>query len=312
VLDPVKPRPRSPGELCPERAWALLLQLRKRLADGGVFAAPVGVQLDAQGALVETAAHEGTIALRPDRGTAWSTARGSVLPDAARMLDLYLPLLVGTQHAAGFVAGHLAQSLDGRVATTGGVSQFISGEEDLVHTHRLRALFDAVVVGAKTVERDDPRLTTRLAEGPNPTRVILDPRGRLPADRRVFVDGEAPTVLVLGRGAHAEACGSANVRCIEVDCREGWMPVVGVVEALADLGLRRLFIEGGGITVSGFLEARLLDRLHLTVAPVLLGSGRPSIALPAIECLEDATRVSCRHHQLGPDMLFDCSLPRAR
>ena len=96
---------------------------------------------------------------------------------------------------ACYVLGRIAQSLDGRIATTSGASHWISGQEDIVHTHRLRALFDAVVVGAGTVRADDPQLTTREVEGPSPVRVVLDTDRRLDAHYRVF--REAPDTLLL-------------------------------------------------------------------------------------------------------------------
>ena len=75
------------------------------------------------------------------------------------------------------VVAHLGQSLDGRVATVTGSSRFVTGPEDVRHTHRLRALFDAVLVGARTACIDNPRLTTRLVPGRQPARVIVDPNG---------------------------------------------------------------------------------------------------------------------------------------
>jgi len=106
--------------------------------------------------------------------------------------SLFGPLLAAD---SPFVLGRLAQSLDGFIATRSGESHWISGPEDIAHTHRLRALFDAVVVGAGTIRADDPQLTTRLVEGPSPVRVVLDPERRLGAGYRVFRDGP-PTLLL--------------------------------------------------------------------------------------------------------------------
>lgn len=299
---------RKPG-LEADAVWRLLLGLSERVATTGPFASPVGVRLDDSGKLVESSASSGVIALWPKRPQQWALRDGATTtigPAAAQLLDIFVPLCVGPR-AATMVLGHLAQSLDGRVATNAGASQFISGREDVEHTHRLRAFFDAVIVGARTVEHDDPRLTTRLVEGDHPTRVILDPTGRLRADYRVFQDDTAPTLLVRGRGLSPFAS-SGHTEVLELDLEDGWLPVPRVVDALAGRGLKRLFVEGGGITVSGFVDARAVDRLHLTVAPVLLGSGRPAIALPEISSLDEALRLRCRHFSLGPDMLFDCPL----
>lgn len=301
---------RQPGALAAfgsERAWTLLLQVAERLHHTGAISSPVGVTLDAQDRLVEVQPSHAPLVLDPDESRGWSVPETleAELPKATRELfDLFMPLCVGAG-APSLVVAHLAQSLDGRVATASGSSKFISGREDLTHTHRLRAMFDAVLVGARTIEHDDPRLTTRLAPGPNPTRVIVDPSGRLPNTHHVFTEPDAPTMLVRGPGRFEAP---AHVDVVELELEGGWIPAPVLIEALAQRGLRRVFIEGGGITVSGFLKAGVLDRLHITVAPVLMGSGRPSLELPEIATLDEAMRISCRHFTLGPDVLFDCPL----
>ena len=291
--------------LGPKRAWLLLLALVRRIRERGPIDVPTGVGLDSNDRFLELGPSESSLVLDPLAPRGWSAPDESLVPDATtQLLDLFVPLCIGS-HARDLVVAHLAQSLDGRVATASGSSQFISGREDLTHTHRLRALFDAVLVGARTVEHDDPRLTTRLAPGPNPTRVIVDPNGRLPNTHRVFTQSDAPTLLVRGPGAFDAA---DHVDVLELDVCDGWIEAPVLLSALAQRGLRRVFIEGGGITVSGFLDAGVLDRLHITVAPVLMGSGRPSLSLPEIATLDEARRISCRHFSLGPDVLFDCPL----
>lgn len=300
----------QPGALAalgPKRAWTLLLRLSERLHDAGAIASPTGVALDAQDQLVELHPAAAPLVLDPEESRGYSVHESLEveLPSATReLLDLFVPLCVGSG-APSLVVAHLAQSLDGRVATASGSSKFISGREDLTHTHRLRAMFDAVLVGTRTIEHDDPRLTTRLAPGPNPTRVVVDPSGRLPNTHHVFTEPDAPTVLLRGPGRF-DAPGHVDV--VELELQDGWIPAPVLLEALAQRGLSRVFIEGGGITVSGFLEAGVLDRLHITVAPVLMGSGRPSLKLPEIATLDDAMRIACRHFTLGPDVLFDCPL----
>ncbi|MGH1342414.1 MAG: RibD family protein [Nannocystales bacterium] len=291
----------------PKRAWCLLLQLADRLRAGGEISTPIGVALDAEDHLVEVPIERATVVLDPAQSRGWSVPEAlepELPPASCDLLDLFVPLCVGAD-APSLVVAHLAQSLDGRVATASGSSKFISGREDLTHTHRLRAMFDAVLVGARTIEHDDPRLTTRLAPGPNPTRVIVDPTGRLPNTHHVFTEPDASTVLVRGPGRFDAP---AHVDVVELELEDGWIPAPVLLEALAERGLRRVFVEGGGITVSGFMKAGVLDRLHITVAPVLMGSGRPSLRLPEIATLDEAMRISCRHFTLGPDVLFDCPL----
>src|SRR5471030_3393847 len=127
-------------------------------------------------------------------------AAASLAADDPRkaLFDLYLPICRATA-ARPMAIGHLGQSLDGFIATHAGESQWVTGEENILHLHRLRALCHAVVVGAGTVAADDPLLTTRLVPGPNPLRVILDPARRLGADHRVFNDDTAETLYVCAR-----------------------------------------------------------------------------------------------------------------
>ena len=101
-------------------------------------------------------------------------------PGAGGYPRLYAPFLGPAEMPDGcFVLGRIAQTLDGRIATESGMSFWISGPEDILHTHRLRAVCDAIVVGAGTVKADDPLLTTRLCEGPSPVRVVIDTDRRL-------------------------------------------------------------------------------------------------------------------------------------
>lgn len=208
-----------------------------------------------------------------------------------------------------WVLGQLGQSLDGRIATESGHSHYINGPEDIRRLHATRAAADAVVVGAGTVALDDPRLTVREVEGPNPVRVALDPRGTLPADRALFTTADAPTFWIVGTDATPRAeLGAIRAERVSLPATNAGFDPADVIALLRDRGFARILIEGGGRTVSSFLDADLLDRLHVSVAPLLIGSGRPGITLPAIERLESARRPPVRHLRLGSDLLFDLDL----
>lgn len=289
-------------------AWALLQALARRAAAGAPLSRPAGLELDPLGELVELGVGRGAVSVHPD-ATPCFELTGPADAKTVELLELYLPLCVG-ERSAKLVVGHLGQSLDGQIATSSGASQYVTGPENIRHLHRLRALFDAVVVGANTVECDDPQLTTRLVSGRNPTRVVLDPSRRLHGTQVLFRDGAAPTLVLCAHGtekrngfAHAEVLGIAGTGEL--------LPVEGVIAVLRARGLNRLFVEGGGVTVSRFLEARAFDRLHLTVSPVFLGAGRPGVKLPGIDRLEAALRPRVRRFMLGEDVLFDCDFDGA-
>ena len=224
----------------------------------------------------------------------------------AELLDLYLPVALAGRSRPLTVA-HLGQSLDGRIATTNGASCHINGPENLTHLHRMRALCDAIVVGAGTVECDDPQLTTRRVPGPHPVRVVLDPRRRLAAGHGLFQDRAAPTLLVCDE-ALTDRPGPSHVEIIGVPRTDQGLHLSEIVRYLHACGLYGIFIEGGGLTVSAFLQAGLLDRLQIAVAPLIIGSGRPGITLPVIEDLSQGLRPRHRRYAMGEDVLFDCRL----
>lgn len=206
-----------------------------------------------------------------------------VLEDEARALNTVF--FHGVATGRPFVVAKIAVSLDGRIAAPDGTSQWLTGEQARRRVHELRAGADAVVVGSGTVLADDPQLTCRLAEydGPQPLRVILDRRGRVPADRRVF-DDSAETVV----------------------CTGGLREVLSV---LYQRDVRSVLVEGGSSVLSAFLQADLVDRLEVHVAPVLLGeAGRPVLVGPWAPTLAEAPRYGLDNvEQLGDDVVLTLS-----
>jgi diaminohydroxyphosphoribosylaminopyrimidine deaminase/5-amino-6-(5-phosphoribosylamino)uracil reductase len=237
------------------------------------------------------------------------TFRISSAPLPPEWENIFGPLRRGTTNELVTV-GQIGQSLDGRIATPTGHSHYINGAAGLAHLHRLRALVDAVVVGIGTAASDDPQLTVRLVTGPNPARVVIDPGGKLRRDAKVLAaDGVRRLVITT---AEANSALPAGVEVVALRKTEGQIEPAAILEALAERGLSRVLIEGGADTVSRFLAAGCLDRLHVVVAPIVLGSGRTGITLPPIERADEALRVPMRIHHLDDEVLFDCDLSAQR
>ena len=307
------PLPASPDEShdqAQQLAWRVLLaaaEWGRAWGDGTTTEAAFGA--DASGGLIPVHGdgRAAWLQWRPSFG--W--AIGPAAPAAANALfDLYLPICAASGQRP-LTVGHLGQSLDGYIATGSGDSYYVTGPANVRHLHRMRALCDAVVVGAETVARDDPKLTVRRAEGRNPVRVILDPSRRLGAERRVFSDSAAPTIVVCDQAATRASDLPGSVEILAIPSPSGRLGLELLLRALHVRGMYCVFVEGGGATVSSFLEAGLLDRLHVAIAPLFTGSGRPGIQLPARAKIGDCLRPAHRIFAMGGDVLFDCDL-RAR
>jgi diaminohydroxyphosphoribosylaminopyrimidine deaminase / 5-amino-6-(5-phosphoribosylamino)uracil reductase len=296
------------SQLDEAEAWRMLRGLALRAHVGSPVTQACGLLLVGNGHVDEVPIGHGCLDVFPGEMPGYRTET-PLRPEVALLLDLYLPLCIGRE-SAELVVAHLGQSLDGQIATANGAACFITGPEDMLHTHRLRALCDAVVVGCATVVSDNPRLTTRLVDGDCPIRVVIDPEMRTPLERNVFFDGASPTLVLCaqGRAGEQRRRGLAEIEEIETD--GSMLPVSAVLDRLRKHGLRRIFIEGGGITVSRFLQAGAIHRLHLTVSPLFLGRGRPSFSLPEIDGRDQAMRADVRRFALGTDTLFDCQLRR--
>ncbi len=207
--------------------------------------------------------------------------------------------------ASPFVVAQLGQSLDGRIATVTGDSRALNNAHALDHLHAVRAAVDAVVVGVGTVIADDPRLTVRRVPGRHPTRVIIDPHGRAPRDARCFVDDGTPRFCVTASRPKLPE----GVHPIVLPAKFDEIAPRDIVNALFARDLRKLLVEGGSDTVSRFIAASCVDRLHVLLAPIILGSGKPSLDLAPVETTAKALRPRASVHVFPDgDILFDCDM----
>ena len=211
-----------------------------------------------------------------------------------------------------FIVAQLGQSLDGRIATPTGDSRYIGSQPSLRHLHAIRAHVDAVVVGIGTVLADDPQLNVRLVPGRNPARVVIDARGRLPPSARCLEGADGARRIVFRGETVVGPALPPEIEQIHLPVDDhGHFNLVVVTEALGALGFRRVLIEGGARIISQAIDGGIVDRLHLMISPVILGSGQAGLDLAPIAALKEAKRPLVEITMLGEgEVLFDCDLGR--
>ncbi len=231
-------------------------------------------------------------------------------------LRLYLPMILGMEAAhrnkRTFVTGHIAQTIDGRIACESGHSQWISNEANLHHAHRLRALHDACLVGGATVRNDNPRLTVRHVEGKDPQRVIVSGSGRALSSAEPLLVATPPgCILVHGESSRDDLPPMPeDVETWALPDKNGSLDLAVLCDLLYGRGIRSVFVEGGGTTLSQLLQASRLDILHVHIAPRILGSGTPAFRLPEVDSISASTAIEMTHFDLDGEVLLECRTAR--
>ncbi|MEL6447104.1 MAG: RibD family protein [Pseudomonadota bacterium] len=223
----------------------------------------------------------------------WLWTRPDCEPALRQALRIYAPLALASWVSAdqSFVLVHMAQSLDGRVSTVAGHSQWIGNEDNLQHAHRLRALVDGVLVGGKTAIQDKPRLNVRRVSGNDPVRILLsDSETALEALPRV---PGMRTLVLRSRACEIRDAEQSDHEVLPCTRRDGTIDVPELLTRLREAGIHSVLVEGGPKTFRAFHEANAVDWLQLHVAPVLFGSGHPVLELPEITTVDDA--VTLKH-----------------
>ncbi len=211
-----------------------------------------------------------------------------------------------------FVAVKVATSLDGMMAYDSGESKWISGEESRRYSHRLRSQYDAVVIGRNTFVKDNPKLNIRLEGFENHANkvVIIDPAGKtlteLAEANLLRVRGPENVIVAVGAGAHVD--NPAGVKVLEVKTDVGGaLHVPSFLTALWERQIMSIFIEGGAQTFGHFLSQGQVHRLHLFMAPLLIG-GKHGLSwtryFGGTQMSERVSLKRVRHHSLGPDLYW--------
>jgi diaminohydroxyphosphoribosylaminopyrimidine deaminase/5-amino-6-(5-phosphoribosylamino)uracil reductase len=200
---------------------------------------------------------------------------------------------------------HLAQTIDGRMATLNHNSKWISNAENLVYVHRMRALSDSILIGAHTLYHDKPALTVRLVAGPNPVKVVI---GNSAEDFSSILESKDRIIhLVTHPKPHDE-----RIETVCLSGHSGFISPVTILEELYKLGINSVYIEGGAYTTSSFIRENAADLLNFYIAPVILGSGF-SIEFDGISKIEDALSLhNCSYTPMGEGMLIRGSLKQIK
>ena len=220
--------------------------------------------------------------------------------------DLIRGFARAVRHELPEVTLKVASSLDGRIATVSGESQWITGESARADGHRLRASHDAIVVGIGTVLADNPRLTTRMQGGTDAVPVVLDSNLRIPPGAALFGGTRRPIVIC----AHDAPDIALDADIIRVARSGSGIDPVLAMTALANRGLHRVLVEGGGRVSRSLIDAALVDHLVLYLGAVAIPGGIPWLGGDALDRLASAVRPTLRSiGMLGGDAVLRYGLP---
>jgi diaminohydroxyphosphoribosylaminopyrimidine deaminase / 5-amino-6-(5-phosphoribosylamino)uracil reductase len=245
------------------------------------------------------------------------TVVSGVLQDRVRKLNEFF-----VKHATTglpFVTAKFAMSLDGRIATHTGESKWISSDEARAMVHRLRHMHDAILVGANTVVRDDPNLTTRLPEGGrSPLRVVVDSRLRVPLDARIFQQESGGVLVATSDRARGDRLREFEKLGVAVAVLPSVHGRVGLLDLLRHLGGREvisMLIEGGQSMHGSAFDQRLVDKVYAFVAPRIIGGIEAPAAVGGrgVDHLDEATALrDVEVERIGPDVVVSgyCVAPQ--
>ncbi len=211
-------------------------------------------------------------------------------------LKQYLPYVFlstqGKERKSAVTVSHFAQTLDGKIATNAGNSQWIGNEANLIHSHRMRALCDAILIGTNTLKNDAPSLTVRKVAGKNPSKIVV---GNSAAPCFSSLQKEKEKIIYMTSNK-ASCCPGIETVFLKskhksIDCAE-------ILMQLFQRGIHSIYIEGGGKTAASFLESNQLDIIQLHIAPMIMGSGISNFSLAEIQTIDES--ITFKNHTFTP------------
>ena len=241
-------------------------------------------------------------------GAGLEVAEGICQRQAARLNESFFHFI---QNGRPFVLLKLALSLDGKIATRCGDSQWITGPAARRAGHRLRYQHDAILVGVGTVLEDDPQLNVRWRRGNRITKVVLDSRLRTPPQAKLF---ESPDPVVIFHGPEAPRSSvkdlSSKGTLVPVSEKHGQLDWVGVLDELGRMAITSLMIEGGAAVATSALRARIVHKVNLFYGPLMVGGdGKNAVRELGVDDLKDALRLQgTSSRKLDSDLMLEAYL----
>ncbi len=210
-----------------------------------------------------------------------------------------------------FVTLSYAQSIDGRIATVTGDSQWISGDETLQLAQRLRSIHDGILIGVGTVLRDDPELSCRIPNARAPVRIILDSKLSIPIDSKIVKTADRYKTLVLttdkapGKKVKILSEQKLKITVLENDTK-GYIDLRKALNYLAGMGLENVLVEGGSKVITSFLSLGHVSKLVIVTAPIIIGEGISAVGDLGVRNLNDALKLKgAGVKKMGRDIVWE-------
>ncbi len=238
------------------------------------------------------------------------TKVGVLREECDRINETYFKYI---QTGVPFVTLKFAQTLDGRIATVTGDSQWISSESTRRLAHRLRSLHDGIMVGLGTILADDPQLTVRLVKGRSPIRIIPDSRLRISLNAKVLEDQDiAPTIMATTSQADEGKLASLKQMGIEVlmvnEDGRGEVDLEDLFNSLGKRGISSILVEGGAGIITSLFHQGLVDKVVLVIAPKVMGKGIEAVGDLSIRGVSDVLKLSfVRTFRRGEDLVIEAN-----
>ena len=223
--------------------------------------------------------------------------------DLKILMESYLQIIFNKSKYP-YIFGHLAQTLDGYIATESGESRYISSIDNLEHLHMLRAISDVVLVGSNTVKFDNPKLTTRLVKGPNPMRVVIDKNDTIKNSCNLLKNKDRKGFKIV-----SDKLKPNDENIFSLPLKKDEFIITDIISLLKNLGNKIIFIEGGGNIISHFYRKKFLNRLHLCISPILIGRGINSFIIDKDVKINEAKIKKISYIKMGKDILCNIKLP---